>query len=280
MDYNGHIRFDPLDDNWQPLIPNVGEVAFHLAEADGLRRFGLKVEALTLWKSVRAMALFVPDPPAFVKEGAALATRNINLMRTGDPDFTELDQASDPYVFYHEQGDETYLLSDVYGWRLRLPGRFQMAHAPEAESQRRSVDFIRKVVHLKQGNLILSIGSDLWRRGWKIPDVQALARIWDMRRSLGAGRKRVLEFRRDPHPEGERCVPGRLSSAFGPDRNEKCAVYQTFLTERGNEFHTLEFFHLRSFAGFFLEIKFVEKDQAAADSMLQRFFGSIFFSSR
>lgn len=280
MDYSGRIRFNPLDDNWKPVIPNVSQVAFHLAEADALRRFGLKDEALSLWKSVRAMALFIEDPPAHVKKAAAAATKKINAMRTGDPDFAELDRATDPYIFYHERDDETQLLSDVYGWRVSLPGRFRLARAPQPESDRRSRSIARNTVYLKQRDVILSVSADTWDRGWKIPDVPAYRRIWDLRRSLSPQRKRLLDFRREPHPQGDRCVPGRLNRRLSPDGHARCAIHQTFLARRGKEFHMMEFFHLRPFTGFFLEVRFAIEKQSTADVFLQEFLNRVKFSSR
>lgn len=280
MDYNGRIRFNPLDDNWKPVIPNVNEVAFHLAEADGLRKFGLKDEALGLWKSVRAMGLFIQNPPAHVKQAAAAATKKINEMRTGDPDFAELDRATDPYIFYHEKEKTTYLLSDVYGWRVRLPGRYRLARAPQPESDRRSESIARDTVYLQQGELTLVVSADLWNRGWKIPDVAAYARIWDLRRSLNPQRKQIFGFRREPHPQGDRCRPGRLDKRLAPDGLARCAVYQTFLARRGQEFHSMEFFHLRPFIGFLLEVRFKQEAQDGADVFLQEFLNTVVFSSR
>ena len=280
MDYAGRIRFNPLDDNWKPVIPNVAEVPFHLAEAESLRRFGLKNEALAIWKSLRAMALFTENPPAYVKQGAADATKRINGMRSEDPDFETLDRATDPYLFYNDTEDHTMLISDRYGWRVKLPGRFRFARAKQGASRDRSRDMDLTSVHLKQGPVVLLIHSDLWARGWKFPKVQGYARVWDFRRSLGPQRSRDFQFTREPHPQSDRCVPARLTRQLAPTGRAKCAVFQTLLSRRGKEFHSMEFFHLRPFAGFMVELRFAVESQARADIVLQSMLNDIVFSDR
>jgi len=274
MGFSGDITFSPLQGDWRPVIPDTSRTPFHLAEAQGLMATGLKDEALLVYKALVAMSLFTERPAADVREQARLAARAINVMRKGS-DFSDLDLVTDPFLFYDPDAGETVVLSDRQGFRLRLPGKYTFRRG-RSEAVSRTHE--RTIIYLKQADLVLALGADLWSRAYKMATIPQYVHVRDGRRPLTVQLRETLSFQRTPvastrcgSREWPLCQLYRSSlRGMGlvvrpPDKTLEGVYEATTEGDRYTEqiFEFFEFYHLRPNRGFYAELRFTGEDRAA-----------------
>ena len=322
LDFSGKLTFNPYDDNWKPVIPRVSAAPFHQAEAEALAAKGLVLDALALWKSMQAMARFAPRPPAQVTRSARVASVRINRLRNERDEFELMDFITDPYIFYDDRFDFTVLLSDVHGWRIVLPGAWKYVRGKDDFTTPRKTGLTRTLAYLKQGDITITVGSDLFNHAYRIPRLAGYISVWDTRRSLSTQRKQFLDFTRAEHAlQGEYCsATGRIAERAGANsrryrryENEvkrrrpleiACMLADSSLQaperrsinsevyrfERGKDkaipklparrkLNFVEFYHLRPTHGFYLGIRYRDKDRSVVSRQLGQILNRIHFSS-
>ncbi len=274
IDRRGRVSFNPLEDNWRPVVPRTSDATLHLAEADALLRAGLKSEALFLYRSIVSMDRNFPEAPAAVRRASADSTVRINRMKTDLLLFEDYERDSDPYIFFNDIDELTVIASDRFGWRVTLPGSFR--YMPSMAARER--ESMHSVVYAGSGNINITIGSDLRRRAWELPDTQALMSIWDLRRSLSPQRQQSLDFQRSIPPyENEFCSQTGSVSGGRTERGRLfCAVRESgFL----GEVSSIDFYSVRAFQGFYLNITFPPGEKESAVNIMRFVLEKIHFSS-
>lgn len=205
-DFSGKTTFNPFDDNWSPVVPRLGEVSLHLAEAEALYRQGMKDSAVALWKAILAMSRFGSGNRAAARQAARVAVRRMNHERETDFAFEEADLLSDPYVYYDDLRDLTVFLSDRYAFRISFPGLWRTRRGQTAPFPGRVTLTRPTVFYLRRGELTVTVGMDIFALGSALPDRAAYLALWDRRRNLTARRKDYLRFRRIVSPlQGRFC---------------------------------------------------------------------------
>lgn len=280
IDPRGRIRFNPLDDNWRPVIPDSRDAALYNAEAEALYEYGLKDEAVLLWKSLRAMAAYLPDPPAYIRDAARIASARLNSLSERE-DFTALDAASDPFPIYDAERDRTLVLSDRHGFRASFPGRWRFMRAaadPERPAGGRA--------YLQRGDLSASISRDVWQGAWRFVSLDDFILWWDRRRGLTRQEKMRTGFSRSLAADhAERCNTavgprGQLRAAdanarLAGSRETLCALLDSGV-QRPAEFPRYrEYFRLESSGGLRVELRYFPRDAAVANTVMAQILDSL-----
>ncbi len=330
IDDRGGLHFEPLYDgdafNWRPVVPDVRNVALYYAEADALYRRGLKDEALYLMKALRAMRGFVSAPlnseasgaspaPATVLDRPLNATLRsaiireserasawLNAKQKTDSDFQRLDGLTDPFAVYNGEAGYTLVLSNRFGWRLRLPGSWRFQRGPDRFTQAGNAN--RNVVYLQHNEWRIMIASDVYAPSpARLLNIKEFIREWDLRRSLTPARKRLLSFRRETGAEDlAACVaPADATELVNSTetvakqaaflkRRDQCALFQTGLRDRERSYSFREYYRLlaREGRGFFLQFSYntppelaaAEIQKAAVSAALARIVASLRFTNR
>jgi len=269
LDRHGDIHFNPLEGNWRPVVPSLADAALHLAEAKSLEERGGSSEALGLYFSIVAMARYGMNPPAFLKSAAAEAAVRINRMKNRVRGFDSLETENDPVIFFDSNAGETLLTSDRFGWRFSFPGefRFMRSRAMDENTETRSV------VHLGRQGITLTVASDLFHPSWKIPGLEELRVVWDERRSLSVQRKQFLGFERE-----ELSFSRRFCRSSREGDLTYCSA-SSYRIEKPVVYTGLEFFALREFHSFYMDVRHPPDQRTEAEAILIRALEKMHFSS-
>lgn len=282
IDPRGRIRFNPLDDNWRPVIPDSRDAALYNAEAEALFEYGLKDEAVLLWKSLRAMAAYLPDPPAYIRDAARTASARLNALSERE-DFAALDAASDPFPIYDAERDLTLVLSDRYSFRASFPGRWRFMRAPADPERAESAGGF---AYLQRGDLSASIGRDVWDGAWRFVSLDDFILWWDRRRGLTRQEKMRTGFSRSL--AADHAV--RCNTAVGPggalravdanarlagSRETLCALLDSGV-QRPAEFPRYrEYFRLDPRGGLRIELRYFPRDVETANTVMAQILDSL-----
>lgn len=311
VDLRGRVAYSPFDGNWKIVVPRVSDGALHLAEAAALYKRGVRDHATFIWKAVAAMSS-IKEPPGSVKANSRAAVAQLNA-RARRAEFSDYDAQSDPFLFYDDRFDQTYLISHRHRLRMVLPGpwRYQFGETREAKSQWRE-----RVLYLGQQDVVLTLGLDDFQNAGRVRTLGGLIDLWDLRRSLGAQRKALVDFQRDEYrlseqfckegtldpfrPEGPRSRPRLAAARAGiVGWRQTCGFYRSVVevlesrpepreeTERlfregrldigrrRNRRTFLEFYHLREDRGLFLEVRFPANQARIAEQILEGLPGNL-----
>ncbi len=305
---SGRVSFNPRDDNWKRVVPRLSQADLHLVEARALYKIGARREAFLIWKSLIAMARYSPTARAFVRQAAREAAVDLNRTRANDSDFEDLDRRSEPFVYYDDDANVTLLLSDVYGFRVKMPGLWLFR--PGGDVVERKGDLKEQSAFLKRGKLKLRVSVDAFSRAFRVPVVPGYLSLWDRRRTLSRQRMIMFRFRRGYHLYHNRyCarggLPGEKSRKIAYPRVRRagderfvrtrdCLMLESTLfangrarapdplvyrfendganpppAVQGRRYNFIEFYLLRRFRGFFLEMRHPTDQKEAADIAME-----------
>ncbi|MCR9145253.1 MAG: hypothetical protein NXI24_23645 [bacterium] len=295
IDDRGALHFEPLYDgvagNWRPVVPDVRNAPLYYSEAEALYKRGLKDEALYLMKALRAMAWIAREPDAEVDfalrsamiREATRATGWLNRVQERDPEFDAVDRLSDPFVIFNGAAGRTVVVSNRFGWRMRLPGSWRFQRGRDRYSAQG--DPYRNTVYLRHSEWRLTIASDVFMRASGRPlKIGAFVREWDLRRTLTPPRKRGLAFRRETIDED-------LKLCDQPGRNSgQCRVFRTSLQDRSRAYRFREYYRLLAGQGRGLYLQFsydlpasgaaAEIQEGAVDAALAKLIASLRITNR
>lgn len=211
VDLKGRVSFSPFDGNWQMAVPRRSESALALAEAEGLYARGVRNHAVFLLKAVAAMGR-LPGAGGGLRADAARASRRLSALARRES-FVEEDAATEPFVLYDDTRDETIVYSNTFRLRLVLPGPWRYQYG---EARRHQTQWPERVVYLGQQGFVLVLGLDNFSHAGTMQRLGGLIDLWDIRRSLGAQRKRNLDFVRKSEPESASFCQGNALRRFSP----------------------------------------------------------------
>ncbi len=282
IDPHGRIRFNPLDDNWRPIIPDSRDAALYNAEAEALFEYGLKDEAVLLWKSLRAMAAYLPDPPAYIREAARSASARLNALSERD-DFAALDAASDPFPIYDGQRDATLVISDRQSFRASFPGRWRFMRAPAGPPRAEGEGV---VVYLQRGDLSASVGRDIWNGAWRFVGLDDFILWWDRRRGLTRQEKIRAGFSRSLAAQhASRCntaigprgvlAPADTNARLAGSREALCALLDSGVQRPADFPRYREYFRLDARGGLRIELRYPARDSATVDAVMDQVLDSV-----
>jgi len=253
-----------------------------------------------------------------VHRAARRSVRMINRLRDNDPDFPQIEFLSDPYLYYNEKTNETIVLSDRIGFRTTLPGLWRFARGPDDARPPGKTTLPKTVVYLRRGNLNVTIGMDRFQSAYRIERIPAYVLLWDQRRSLSFQRKSMLGFRRSidvydgpyckrktrfgefksPHGKNYERLAQALRVRYQRDRacyvlasgvGVRRAVPRDPLVARfygrrprpvnvARRYRFLEFYFLRPWSGFFLEVRHAPRTAREAREIMNRVLEKSHFS--
>lgn len=224
------IAYSPADDNWSPAIPSTEEAPLFLARARGLlRNGGMASAAMEILLGLQTMDGRFYRTSEAARRSSAGASDLLHRLSVQRTDAVDILFRLDPYFVYDATAGETWLISDLGGFRAAIPGRWRMRRLPGFGS---TAEHANRIVELTDGTYRITFVMDVWSGASRSLRGAEYLELIDMRRGLDRGRKESTGFSRT-------CSDGT------------CAC--TYL-EKGARRNWVEFIKTRRGAAFFFSV--------------------------
>lgn len=252
------------------VVPSTEDALFHRSEVDELVHIGAFRQALMLLKGLRAMGGEgeLGRLPTSLQKSTAQAIARLSERS----DFNQLDQETDPYLYYSNLQGNTYLASDFDGWKLRLPGFWRDYFLPPKNGN--SVHSL-----LGNGGFSLVIGSFRGAIGNK--RVALWQKMWDQRMGLSSAMvsRKEAGALLDRGSAARRCPGMDLLRDQGMESVE-CKVYQTQVTMNHKISSRFEYIYSYNDLSFYAALAYPPDQQAAAVKVFEYLFKYLQFNRR
>lgn len=192
MDLPG-IAYSPRDDNWSPAVPSTSEAPLFLAQARGLLQAGATAPAVEILLALRTMDGRFFRVSEAAKRSAVEATGLLHDLLGRRADGMALVDRMDPFLVYDATAGETWLISEVGGFRAALPGRLRLRRQ---EGFAGGADHVNRIVQMSDGSHVIAFVMDVWPTSSRRPNAAEVLILNDLRRGLDRGRKEATGFSR------------------------------------------------------------------------------------
>lgn len=187
------IEYSPVDDNWSPAVPSTAEAPLFLAQARGLLRAGATAPAVEILLALRTMDGRFFRVSQAAKRSAAEATVLLHDILGRRVDGGAIVDRMDPLFVYDAAAGETWLISEIGGFRAALPGRLRLRRQEGFAS---GADHVNRIVQMSDGRHVIAFVMDVWPGSTRHHDATAVFLLNDLRRGLDRGRQEATGFSR------------------------------------------------------------------------------------